>query len=196
VRVLLDGLAIDRVVLAGFSHGARVALHTAALFPERVAGLSLTATGADGDAMREIIVRSWREVLTRGGVEALAWCTIPDILGRAYLEGLRGQWEPMVRATVQRNDATGLRRLLEGLASYPPPDEDARLIECPTQLLVGTEDLLVSLPSARLLASLLPDCTLIEIPGVGHTLPIEQPDAWRDHVLPFVQRAWQGGDRV
>ena len=188
LRDLLDHLQARHVVLVGFSHGARVALHTAPLLGARCVGLSLTGTGSDGDAMREVIVRSWREVLHRGGIEALAWCTIPDILGRVYLESLRGQWEPMVRATVQRNDAVGLGRLLEGLAGYAGPEEDARQIGCPTQLLSGREDLLVSIESAQRLAALLHDCQHVVFEHVGHTLPIEAPEAWRAQVDAFLLR--------
>jgi 3-oxoadipate enol-lactonase len=186
LRDLLDHLGAKRIVLVGFSHGARVALHTAPLLGGRCIGLSLSGTGADGDAMREVIVRSWREVLQRGGIEALAWCTIPDILGRNYLESLRGQWEPMVRATVQRNDAAGLGRLLEGLAGYAGPEEDARQIQCPAQLLSGREDLLVSIESAQRLAGMLNNCEHVIFDHVGHTLPIEAPEPWRARVDAFL----------
>jgi 3-oxoadipate enol-lactonase len=187
---LLDSLELERVVAVGFSHGARIALALAARAPARISALSLTGTGAAEDSLRDLMIETWSQVLRLGGVEAMAWCALPDILGRRFLDGVGGAWEPMVRATVQRNHAVGLSRLLQGLQSYPDALEDAAGVRCPAQLMVGREDRLVSAASATRLATALrlgsPGLEWFE--GVGHTVPIEAPEDWRRALHDFLTR--------
>lgn len=187
---VLDSLELERVVAVGFSHGARVALALAARAPARVAALSLTGTGGSEDSLRDLMIETWSQVLRLGGVEAMAWCALPDILGRRFLDGLGQAWEPMVRATVQRNHAVGLRRLLEGLQSYPDALGDAAAVVCPVQLMVGREDRLVSARSAKELAAALGlgEDGVEWFDDAGHTVPIESPEQWRGGLQEFLSR--------
>lgn len=186
IDTLLDALSIPSAVLSGFSHGARVALGYAATRPERVDRLVLTSMGDADDALRRTIVRSWIEVLDHGGLEAMAWTTIPAILGRPFLEANEEHLEAMVRATLQRNTTEGLRALLLAMSAFPPPEPEARRVECPTLLVTSPDDQLVSAESARRLAAEIPDCTHVVIDASGHTIPIERPDEWRRVVLGFL----------
>lgn len=183
---LLDHLEIPQPILCGFSHGARIALAFAAAYPERLARLVLTSMGDADDPLRRTIVRSWIAVLRLGGVEAMAWTTMPDILGRAFLSNHEDQIEAMVKATVQRNSVDGLRALLLAMDDFPAPDVHAPEVETPTLLVTSSEDLLVSVPSAQRLAAAIPDCQHELIPGCGHTIPIEQADLWRELVFDFL----------
>ncbi len=183
---LLDARGVGQATLVGFSHGARIALRAAAAAPERVARLVLTSTGSDDDAMRRTIVRSWIEVLERGGLEAMAWATLPTIMGRGWLAANERFLPAIVRATVQRNDAASLGALLGAMAAFGDPLADARRVQCPTLLITSRDDLLVSVDSARSLADALDDAEHVLIEQSGHTIPIEQADAWRAHVLRFL----------
>ena len=186
LRVLLDGLELERVALVGFSHGARIALAAAAEMPERVDKLVLTSTGTNDDALRDTITRGWLEILRLGGVEAMAWASLPQILGRPFLDQHREHIEAMVRATVQRNSAEGLRALIDGLRRFPHPEHDARRVQAPTLLITSDQDLLVAPSAARALAAMIPGARHVVLADAGHTLPIEQPDAWREAVLSLL----------
>lgn len=183
---LLDHLEIRSAIVCGFSHGARIGLAYAASRPERVDRLILTSMGDADDPLRRTIVRSWIEILDRGGLEAMAWCAIPDILGRAFLGANEEHVPAMVRATLQRNTVEGLSALLRAMSDFPPPIDDARRVECPTLLLTSPDDLLVSPESAARLATALYDCTHEVVTGCGHTIPIELPEVWRERVLAFL----------
>lgn len=170
-------------VLCGFSHGARVALAYAASPSRPVSRLILTAAGDGDDPLRRTIVRSWRELLRLGGLEAMAWAAIPDILGREFLGGIEAHLEPMVRATLQRNTAEGLSALLASMESFPSPIPEAAQVRCPALLISGAHDLLVSPESAaRLADALRARHVTIE---AGHTVPVERPTQWRDAVVEF-----------
>ena len=60
-------------------------------------------------------------------------------------------------------------------------------ISIPTLILRGTNDLLVSAHDAARLADNLPDARLLEIPNVGHMLPIEKPVEISRHINNFLQ---------
>ncbi|MFT6396534.1 MAG: pimeloyl-ACP methyl ester carboxylesterase [Bradymonadia bacterium] len=181
---LLESLDRDTVTLCGFSHGARIALRYSALYPESVDRLVLTSAGDGDDALRRTIVRSWRELLRLGGLEAMAWAAIPDILGRDFLSGSEKHLDAMVRATLQRNTAAGLSALLDGMSSFPEPLADAPNIQAPTLLITSDADLLVSPRSSRSLAEALA-AEHVLIDACGHTIPVERAAEWRALVIEF-----------
>ncbi|TVR01232.1 MAG: alpha/beta fold hydrolase [Deltaproteobacteria bacterium] len=189
---LLDALGVERVTLVGFSHGARVALAAASALPERVERLVLTSVGTNDGPHRRLIVRSWREVLVRGGVEAMAWCTLPMIVGEEFARAHRGQVDGIIRATVQRNSPEGLEALLTALEGYPDPTAEARRVRAPVLLLTSDRDPLVPLEDARRLADAFDTVEHVLIRGCGHTLPIEAPEAWREAVVQFLRRHAEG----
>lgn len=63
-----------------------------------------------------------------------------------------------------------------------------REIECPTLVLVGGDDHAL-LESSRLMATEIPDATLIELPGIGHMTAIEAPRETGDAVLELYTSA-------
>jgi 3-oxoadipate enol-lactonase len=83
---------------------------------------------------------------------------------------------------VQRNTQVGIERLLDAMIAYPSLAELARGVEAPTLVLYGAQDLLVDDAGAALLAELTGGA-LQSVPGVGHTLPIEAPEAFRAAVM-------------
>lgn len=183
---VLDHFDLSRAHLCGFSHGARIALRAAAQHPERVQKLVLTSIGTHDDPQRDLITRGWLELLRLGGLEAMAWATLPQILGRDFLADHVQHTDAMIKATLQRNTAEGLRALVEGLRSFPPPAEDAPNVRAETLVITSDHDLLVSPRAARALVPLFPRATHRVVDNVGHTIPIEAPETWRDHVVRFL----------
>lgn len=186
LAAVLDALDIREAALAGFSHGARVALAFAETHPERTSRLVLTSMGTNHSALRNLIVRSWGEILRLGGLEAMAWASLPDILGERFLRANQAHIDGMIRATLQRNTPEGLGALLEGMSTYPSPLEDAPRVGCPVLLLTSTEDLLVPVEAATELARAFRVSRHILVPGCGHTIPVEEPEAWRAQVVAFL----------
>ncbi len=181
LAALLDHLGLERAHLAGFSHGARVALGFANHHPERLDRLVLCSATARPTALARTIIASWRGTLEAGGLEAMSWAAMPMILGDRFLEQNEKLLSGIVRASVQRNQEEGLRRLLDAMIAYPELDELARGVEAPTLVISGDQDPLVTADGARELA-LLCDGRHVEITGVGHTIPIEDPERFKARV--------------
>ncbi|MFT4704081.1 MAG: 3-oxoadipate enol-lactonase [Bradymonadia bacterium] len=185
--VALDHANQQTVILCGFSHGARVALGYAAAHPARVGRLALTSIGTNDDVMRDTITRGWVAILDAGGLPAMAWATLPQILGRSFLTANHKHLDAMVKATEQRNTPEGLRALVVSLRAFPPPIDDARAVQVPTMLMTSNDDLLVAPESAAALAAAFTKCDHRVVSDSGHTIPIEQPDVWRATLLSFLR---------
>ena len=185
---LLDHLDLGRVHLVGFSHGARVALATAVEAPERVERLVLCSATAAPTAMAQTIVRSWRQILERGGLEAMAWAALPSILGERFLQEHQKILDRIVAASVQRNTPEGIGALVAELERAPELAELARQVQCPTLVLSASDDPMVTAAGASRLAELAGGHHRL-IADCGHTIPIEAPLAFRASVTEFLDIA-------
>lgn len=183
---LLDELGIEQAHLAGFSHGARIALGVANYHPDRLDKLVLCSATARPTALARTIVRSWHGVLTNGGLTAMSWSALPTILGNDFLEKNEKIIKGIVRASVQRNSEDGVRALLEAMMDYPDLSELAQRVDAPTLVISADEDLLVTAQGARELANLAGG-EHAEVTGVGHTIPIEAPEEFRRLVEEFLK---------
>lgn len=190
---LLDALAIPGPVdLCGFSFGGRIALGIAAERPARVRRLVLSGVSAGRGALGRIIVRAWREALKTGDLTALAWISLADTLGPRYLEQNESVLEAIVKATVQRNSFAGVSALFEQTLGDDPgspwhPLSLAPRVRAPALLLAGELDRLAPAAELDALAAAFPGpARAAVLPDVGHTIPIEAPEAWRALVLEFL----------
>lgn len=192
---LLDALAIDGPIdLAGFSFGGRVALGVAATHPARIRRLVVSGVGAGRGALGRVIVRGWREALRSGDLEALAWVSLADTLGPAYLERYEAMIPQVIKATVQRNRVEGIRALFEHNLEVAGDDPHAPLrlaarIAAPTLLVAGALDRLAPEGEVAALArAFAGPAEHAILPDVGHTVAIEAAEAWRARVLAFLER--------
>lgn len=62
-------------------------------------------------------------------------------------------------------------------------------VEVPTLLLAGDQDVRAPLRVAEALHASLPTSRLVVLPGVGHVIPVEAPEAFNREVRSFVQDA-------
>lgn len=189
---LMTALDVPQVDLCGFSFGGRIALAIAAAHPERVRRLVITGVSAGRGALGRIIVRAWRASLATGNLEALAWLSLADTLGPAYLQKNEAMVPAMVQAVQDRNSYEGIRALFEqtlGDDETSPwhPTVLAPQIPRPALLLAGAHDRLAPAADLAALADLFPSPAEHHVvQGVGHTVPIEAPEQWREHVRRFL----------
>jgi 2-succinyl-6-hydroxy-2,4-cyclohexadiene-1-carboxylate synthase len=168
-----------RFVLCGYSMGGRIAQHVALAAPERVERLVLVATtaGIEDEAARAAR-RADDERLAAfaqgASIEAFAdrWAAQPLFAGTPP-EAAR-----IWREDILRNDAGALAAVLRGIGTgaMEPLWERLRTLAVPATVLAGAEDpKFVAL--GRRLAATLPDAELVVVPGAGHGLPREAPQA-------------------
>ena len=201
---LREHLGLERMQLFGHSHGGIVAIAYAARHPERVELLILASTLArfspEQAAAMAVAVEShgdepWYDD-ARAALEAeeagdfetdeeLAELTLREFPfyfasygddERAYLETLRGDTP----------NADALRLFnQEQVPSFDLRPELAQ-IAAPTLVITGEEDFITGpLPAAEL-ANGIAGAETVLIPGCGHFIFVEAPEAFRDSVLAFL----------
>lgn len=173
---VLDELGIARAHLYGQSFGGMVALEAALTRPERVRALVLACTHAGprravparGRAPKD---RPWLRLYAPAFAKAHPEHVEEDLrVGRAqpqHPEGQRRQWEAM-----QAWDAHD--RLGE--------------VRAPTLVLHGSQDRVVDVANARVLAAGIFGAELRILEGAGHVYHSEQADLADEVVLDFLRR--------
>lgn len=172
-------LAPKRFTLVGYSMGGRIALHAALRMPEQIERLILIGASpgiADPDereARLEDDGRLAAEIERMSIAEfAQRWAQTPVLAGQP----------PAVLAAAQadrlRNDPAGLARALRGLGTAALSSLWERLprIVVPVTLIVGERDEKFRAIAADM-ATKLPDAKVIVVPGAGHAVHLEAPDA-------------------
>jgi 2-succinyl-6-hydroxy-2,4-cyclohexadiene-1-carboxylate synthase len=168
-----------RFVLCGYSMGGRIALHVALAAPERVLRLVLAATTAGiDDATARAARRDDDERLAAfadgASIEQFAdrWAAQPVFAGTPP-EAAR-----IWRADLVRNDSRALAAALRGIGTGAMEPLWDRLgeLRMPATVLVGERDAKFVALGERLAAAL-PGGELVVVPGAGHGLPREAPEA-------------------
>jgi len=189
------GAAIARTCgeahLIGYSMGGRMALHAALAAPAHVRSLVLVGTTAGlvdpaARAARREADESLAARIEAGGDEGLPsflseWLKGPLFAGLDLAAaGLASRLE---------NTAAGLASSLRlcGTGAQEPLDDRLDSVSAPTLLVVGEHDAKFRAEAERLAEGLL-HAEIAVIQDAGHACHLEQPDAFVDLVLPWLDR--------
>jgi pimeloyl-ACP methyl ester carboxylesterase len=184
---LLDALDIrEPVVVNGLSMGGYIAMAFARRYPERLAGLVLTATrsGADSEASkagRDQAANQAREQ----GVNAIVEAMLPKLLAPDNFQ-FRPDLVDEARAIMSNTSLEGVLGDLEGMKTRPDSTPSLPQISVPTRILHGAEDQIISKAEARAMVAALPDAGLVIIPGAGHLPNLEQPETYNQLLGDFI----------
>lgn len=184
-RVALDQ-APERFDLFGHSMGGRVALEVWRLAPERVRRLALSSTGVHslrpGEAEKRAALQ---QVGYDKGFPALVDQWLPPMVAPA--NQVRAEiYEPMRRmcldAGQDRFDAH-----IRALVGRPVQEGLLPQIACPTLVITGERDSWASPAQHEAFAARIPDSRLVIVPGAGHMLPMEAPDAVNTAIASWLE---------
>jgi pimeloyl-ACP methyl ester carboxylesterase len=192
LRGLLDALGIDRAHVCGLSMGGYATLHFGIRHPERarslvVAGCGYGSLAADRARFHEDVAAMAERFLT----EPMA--TLADV----YCQGPtrvqfrdkdpRGWQEFRDQFAVQ--SALGHGLTMRGVQLRRPSVYELRAalerLEVPTLVVTGDEDE-PCLEPALFMKRKIPRAGLVVIPRAGHTINLEEPEAFNRAVLDFL----------
>jgi pimeloyl-ACP methyl ester carboxylesterase len=182
---LLDALGETRpTVVVGMSMGGYVAFAFARRHPRRVRALALVSTRAQADTEEGARGRhATADRVLRDGSRVVA----DDMLGKLFAasapEELRARWHAVMAATPPEGAAAALRAMAERPDSFGTLDLLAR----PALVVVGEEDAITPVADGRRMAEAAHDGRLVTVPGAGHMVPVERPDAVADALRRFLK---------
>jgi 2-succinyl-6-hydroxy-2,4-cyclohexadiene-1-carboxylate synthase len=179
VADVLDA-APGRFTLCGYSMGGRVALHVALAAPERIERLILVATtaGIEDDAER-----AGRRAADEELAAFVETATIEEFADRWTGQPLFADTPPEAARTwvedLLRNDPRALAAVLRGVGTGAMAPLWDRLpdLAMPTIVLAGEQDAKFLAIARDRLVPAIPDAELVIVPGAGHGLPREAPEA-------------------
>ena len=189
VIALLDQLGVQQVIMAGHSMGGRIAWNLAASHPERVSQLVLLApdgfpdTNAKSDKTYEVPA-----LLGLMQYSLPQWALRMGGVAPAFADN--SQLTPqMMQRYHDMMLAPGVRTaLLERMRQTRNSDPVARLqsIKVPVLLLWGEKDAFIPVSNAQDYLKAMPQAKLVTLPGVGHVLHEEAPQASVQVVRDFL----------
>src|ERR1700716_777957 len=173
MAALLDQAGANNAIVGGLSLGGYMSLAFYRAHPDRVRALLIidTGPGFKKDDAREAWNKRAHETGDRFEREGLG------VLKSASRE----------RSGVSHRDASGLARAARGMLIQ----RDARVIEqlpdirVPALVVVGADDT-PFLAASDYMAAKIPGAKKVVIPAAGHAVNIDQPQAFIEAVLPFL----------
>ena len=175
IAALLDAVGARKAIVGGLSLGGYMSLAFYRAHPQRVSALLIIDTGPG--FKKDDARAAWNE-------RAL---DTADRFDREGLEVLKSASRE--RSTVSHRDAKGLALAARGMLTQ----RDARVIEVlgeikvPSLVMVGADDA-PFLAASDYMAAKIPGAKKVVIPAAGHAVNIDQPQAFIDAVLPFLDR--------
>jgi pimeloyl-ACP methyl ester carboxylesterase len=179
---VLDEAGVERAHVVGASLGGMIAQELAVLAPERVDRLVLCCTTLRSDAFPfpEATLRLMAEAPTLA----------PDVALRRFVENALGAMpdgglvEEIVALRIANPpDPAGWQAQAAAGTTFAGVDGS---IDAPTLVLHGTEDKVVDVRHADLLAEHIAGARVVLVAGAGHLFFWEEPQAFLDPVLEFL----------
>jgi 2-succinyl-6-hydroxy-2,4-cyclohexadiene-1-carboxylate synthase len=189
--LLADRHAVPADVM-GYSMGARIALRLAVAHPDVVARLVLESPSAGiadpaARAARRASDEALADRIERDGITRFVtdWERTPVLASHA---ALAPDVVARQRAVRLASDAHGLAQSLRAAGQGAMESLHGRLaaVAAPTLVVAGALDP-IGLARAEAVATGIPGARLAVIDDAGHTPHLETPDAFRRHVLAFLE---------
>ncbi len=188
LKLLLDGLEIERAHLVGLSMGGMIGQVFALRHPEMLSSLVLCDTAARG-ATDSGAVEKWEQRIhdvRSNGMEDMANQAIPRWFTGPYIEKNLDLME-RVQAMIRRTSPDGYVGCARAIMGYNVIDRLSE-IHLPALIIVGEEDVATPVESARVMHEGIVGSELKIIPSASHLSNIEQAEIFNRSLLDFLGR--------
>ena len=162
----LDLLGLERICLLGVSQGGMIAQWVAVDQPKRVDRLVLAVSAARPNETLRQVLGSWIELARKGDYRSI----MTDNAVRSYSDKAVGRQKLVYGAVSILTKPKSFERFLTQAESCLTHDawEDLPRIFCPTLVIGGSEDKIVTAQASRELAAAIPGAELCLFPKYGH----------------------------
>jgi 3-oxoadipate enol-lactonase len=182
---LLDALGIERTHWVGLSLGGMIGQVCALKYPGLFQSIALCDTASRYPPEAALVWAERRRIAQEKGMDAL----VDGTLARWFTQPYRTSHPEVMARFAQMIRSTSVAGYVGCGHAIPDIDVTDRLkeIECPALVIVGEQDMGTPVAMARDIHDALPDSRLVVIPSAGHLPNIEQPQAFNDALLGFLE---------
>lgn len=181
---LLDDLDAGPVHWIGVSYGGEVGLQLAVDHSDHLQSLAVADSVATVDTYLGSRVEAWLAAARTGDADLLYHVCVSDIFSANYIQG-HPDAMTAVRQGFHALDLASVVALIERYAAY---DVSGGLsdIDAPTMALCGELDRIKPPAAMQTLADRIPNASFLTVPGAGHALHIERPQAFLTACVGFL----------
>ncbi|NMM50789.1 alpha/beta hydrolase [Marinigracilibium pacificum] len=175
---LVKALNIENFHFIGFSMGGMVALRAAIKYPELIKSLILIDTSSEPEPKSGMIRnKAMLFVAKYFGLSPIAGKVMNMFFGDSFLQDPAHE---LIRELYLNyflsNNRKGIIKAVKGILYRKGITNKLTLINRPTTILVGEEDILTDYKKAEVLQRNIRNSKLKVIPSAGHMSPVEEPE--------------------
>ena len=180
---LMDAAKLEKVALVGHSMGGGIAVEAAAAMPARISRIALLGTSL-AMPVNEALLTAARDAPEQAHQMITTWSLAP----RARIGGnpAPGLWlTGGSLALLSRNRPGTLYAAFNACNLWKTGPRAAARVTCPALALIGGSDAMTPPKIGRALADKIGGSSTVVIPGTGHMMMYEAPDAVLDALIDF-----------
>jgi pimeloyl-ACP methyl ester carboxylesterase len=192
IKAVLDALKLDEAHIVGLSMGGFATLHFGFTYPERVLSLVIAGCGYGASADKraqfaaeiEEVVKRIEDIGMDKAAEGYASAPSRVQFQNKDPRGWR-EFADQLATNSTRGSALTMRGVQARRPSLVELVEQMKTITAPTLVITGDEDW-PCLEPGILMKRTIPTAALVVMPNTGHTMNLEEPEAFNLHVADFL----------
>ncbi len=186
LAALMDGLDIPAAHIAGISYGSEVSMVFALKYPQRTQSLIVMDGVSRVDPFLKGQTYPWLMAAERGDAELLLRTSYHMNFAEGWIEA----HQEFIEASVTRYQELDMPALVELMRCFVELDitDQLKEIAVPTLILVGEEDIIKGRKYGEAIAEHIENSEFVVVPGSGHALCLEKPEALNTLLIGFVNK--------